>query len=109
MIWADVAIADMGDRPECVHRAYLDPDEDWNGWMRPWFTKDEVERMGTWLPEFDDGLVYDAEEDTFTTTYDPDMPEVYQGADVDGMHLYPVGSGSWMWELVENCCTTTAM
>lgn len=26
-----VAIADLEDRPECVHRAYLDPAEEWNG------------------------------------------------------------------------------
>ena len=32
-----VAIADLEDRPECVHAAYLDPAEEWNGWACPYF------------------------------------------------------------------------
>lgn len=52
-----VAIADLEDRPECVHAAYLDPAEEWNGWACPYFERAEVERMAAWLPEFDDSLV----------------------------------------------------
>lgn len=51
--------------------------------------------MTTWLTEFDDGFVYDDTTDTFTTTYDPDAPESFTGTDIDGMHLYPIGNGSW--------------
>ncbi len=99
--WHTVAIADLESRPECAHRAYLDPEEEWNGWACPCFEKSEVEHMAAWLPEFGDGLVYSAEEDTFTTTYDPDLPEAFQGEDVDGMHLYPIGKGSWIWVIVD--------
>lgn len=99
--WQTVAIADLEPRSECAHRAYLDPKEEWNGWACPYFEKSEVERMAAWLPEFDDGLVYSAEDDTFTTTYDPDLPEVFKGEDVDGMHLYPIGAGSWIWVIVD--------
>ncbi len=99
--WYHVAIADLESHPGYVHRAYLDPEDTWNGWACPYFEKYEVERMAAWLPEFDDGLVYDEAADTFTTTYDPDAPESFTGTDIDGMHLYPIGSGSWTWLIVE--------
>ncbi|WP_343006045.1 MULTISPECIES: hypothetical protein [unclassified Collinsella] len=99
--WHTVAIADLESRPECAHRAYLDPEEEWNGWACPYFEKSEVERMAAWLLEFDDGLVYSTEDDTFTTTYDPDLPEAFKGEDVGGMHLYPIGAGSWIWVIVD--------
>ncbi|EHF02183.1 hypothetical protein HMPREF1008_00889 [Olsenella sp. oral taxon 809 str. F0356] len=99
--WHNVAITDLKNRPECIHRAYLDPDDHWNGWACPYFEKAEVERMLAWLPEFDDSLVYNPEGDTFTTTYDPDNPEAFSGVDIDGMHLYPIGNGSWTWVIVE--------
>ena len=101
MQWAHVAIADLESRPGCVHRAYLDPNDTWNGWACPYFEKPEVERMSAWLSEFDDSLVYDEATDTFTTTYDPDAPESFIGTDIDGMHLYPIGNGSWMWSILE--------
>lgn len=96
-----VAIADLEDRPECVHRAYLDPAEEWNGWARPYFERAEVERMAAWLPEFDDSLVYDEEADAFRTTYDSDLTETFPGTDIDGRHLYPIGAGSWTWVMVD--------
>ena len=100
--WHSVAIADLESRPECIHRAYLDPEEEWNGWACPYFEKPEVKRTAAWLPEFDDGLKYDEATDTFTTTYDPDAPESFTGVDIDGMHLYPIGSGSWTWSIVDS-------
>ena len=99
--WTHVAIADLESRPECVYRAYLDPVETWNGWACPYFEKLGVDRMFAWLPEFDDALVYDKATDTFTTTYNPDASESFTGTDVDGMHLYPIGNGSWTWSIVE--------
>ncbi|MDI9590835.1 MAG: hypothetical protein QM302_07360 [Acidobacteriota bacterium] len=100
--WYRVAIADLEDRPECVHRAYLDPDDTWNGWACPYFEKAETERMNDWLPDLDDGLDYSADKDAFTTRYyDPDAVETFMGTDIDGMHLYPIGYGSWTWSIVE--------
>lgn len=101
MQWTYVAIFDLESRPECVHRAYLDPEETWNGWACPSLEKPEVERMAVWLPDFDDGLVFDETTDTFTTTYDPDASESFAGTEIDGMHLYPIGNGSWTWTTVE--------
>ena len=67
----------------------------------PYFEKPEVERISAWLPEFDDNLVYDETTHTFTTAYDPDAPESFTGTDIDGMHLYPIGNGSWTWLVLE--------
>lgn len=100
--WHNVAIADIESRPECVHCAYLDPEEEWNGWACPYFERSEVERMAAWLPEFDESLVYDEATDAFTTTYDPDAPESFTGTDIDGMHLYPIGNGSWTWAIIDS-------
>ena len=30
--WHTVAISDLESRSECAHRAYLNPEETWNGW-----------------------------------------------------------------------------
>ena len=107
LAWYHVAIADLEGRPECVHRAYLDPDDTWNGWACPYFEKAEAERMNEWLPELDDGLDYSADTDAFTTRYDPDAIETFTGTDIDGMHLYPIGYGSWTWSIVEGKPATT--
>lgn len=67
----------------------------------PYFEEPEVERMSAWLPEFDDSLAYDKATNAFTTTYDPDALESFIGTDIDGMHLYPIGNGSWTWSILE--------
>lgn len=41
--WRIVAIANLQFRFECVHRAYLDPEDTWNAWACPYFEKPEVE------------------------------------------------------------------
>ncbi len=58
--------------------------------------------MTEWLPEFDDGLVYNEEADTFISTYDPDAPEIFPAIEIDGMTLYPIGNGSWTWVIVDS-------
>ena len=106
MLWTHVAISDLESRPERIHRAYLDPDDTWNGRACPYFEKSEVERMSAWLAEFDDGLVYDKEADAFTSTYDPDVLEVFPATEIDNMTLYPIGNGSWTWAIVDSAPTS---
>ena len=101
LAWHNVAIADLESRHECIHRAYLNSEETWNGWACPYFEKPEVKRISAWLPEFEDSLVYDETTDTFTTTYACDAPEFFIGTDIDGMHLYPIGNGSWTWAIID--------
>ena len=98
--WHTVIVADLEECPECIHRAYLDPETNWNGWACPYFEKSEVIRMNAWLPQFDDGLVFSDSDDSFTTTYDQDCPEVFPASVVDGMKLYPIGYGSWTWRII---------
>lgn len=43
--WYHVTIADLEDRSECIHRAYLDPEDTWNGWACPCFGKAEAGLM----------------------------------------------------------------
>lgn len=95
MEWKNVAITEQS------HIAYLDSDEHWNGFARPWFTMEEALKMNEWLSDFDDSIVYDEERDLFYTTYDPEYREEFVGRDIDGYHLYPIGNGSWMWMLEE--------
>lgn len=106
--WHNVAIADLESRPECVHRAYPDLEEERNGWACSYFEKQEVERVAAWLLEFDDGLEYDETTDTYNTTYDPDAPESFTGADIDGIHPYPIGNGSWAWTIVGDSAEESA-
>lgn len=98
--WMYVAIDGLQDRPECVHRAYVDCDQDWNGWTCPYFKPHEVDRMQAWLPEFGDSFEYDPVQDAYCTTYDPTCVERFTGIDVEGKHLYPIGLGSWCWRVV---------
>lgn len=99
--WHRVAIAGMEGLPECIHRAYLDPAIEWNGWACPFFEKSEVLRMNVWLTTLDDGLEYSSDNDSFATTYDSDNREVFAASEIDGMKLYPVGYGSWTWCIVD--------
>ena len=97
MRWTNVTIADMG-APEAVHRAYVDPNDRWNGWLCPWFEFDEVESMNEWLPKTSGEILdYDGETDAFICTNGAEDLEVFVGKDIDGMHLYPIGNGSWIW------------
>lgn len=93
---AKVRISDV----EHAHTAYLDDNERWNGWLQPYFTKEECLAMNEWLKSDFDGdiLEYGEKYDTFTTMV---YGEVFQGVDIDGMHLYPIGNGCWTWELSE--------
>ena len=93
MEWRNVRIDDMP-----AHRAYLDPEERWNGWACPWFEFDEVMKMNEWLPTIqDERITYDAETDTFTVSDGYEITEEVSGKDIDGMHLYPIGNGIWIW------------
>lgn len=93
--WHKVQIADFP-----AHRAYMDPDERWNGWACPWFTFEEAVLMNAWLPEIDgEVLRYDSKEDAFSCMEDGEETEAFRGEEVDGMHLYPIGRGIWIWSL----------
>ena len=95
-------MADLEDRFECTHRAYLNPEETRYGWACPCFERSEAERMNNWLPNLDNGLDYNPTTDAFTTRYDPDAIETFKGIDINDLHLYPIDNGSWMWYIVKD-------
>lgn len=100
MRWGRVSIDGVVDMPEAIHEAYYSDGDRWNGFVCPYFPKEEVEKMNTWLAEFGDGLAYVPDDDAFVTMGDPDCIETFSGVDIDGHHLYPIGNGSWVWENV---------
>lgn len=101
--WMNVSMTDLENNPECAHRAYVDDEKDWNGWLCPLFKKSEVARMTPWLRQSDVRLLFDDTTDKFVAIVDSEATETFGGIDIDGMHLYPIGYGSWMW--VESTCS----
>lgn len=100
--WHIVAISDFVNDKTCQHKAYLDPKEEWNGWACPYFEKEEVERMRPWLKKLNEALTYDEANDEYTVStedYSEDN-ECFKGIDINNCHLYPIGNGSWVWEMV---------
>lgn len=100
MIWTKVSIDGTVSVP-----AYLDPNDRWNGFARPFFRKEDVLLIQSMLGSIggNEAVKYDADEDAFVVNsacgeeYDEDYDEWFYGTDIDGMHLYPIGAGSWVW------------
>ena len=91
--WAKVAIDDTKSIT-----AYLNPDNRWNGFARPYFRKEDARLINDVLEAIgDEQLVYDERYDRFDLFDGRDRIEWYYGVDIDGMHLYPIGAGSWVW------------
>lgn len=74
----------------------------WNGWACPYFTKkvaDEIMRVNN---ESYCGVAYqiryDEKQDAFIQEEGYDEPYVIKGIDIDGMHLYPIGTMNWIWD-----------
>lgn len=98
--WGWVAMTDFVERPEAYLLAYIPVEDRDDGFAAPYFTKQEVERMNQWLDEYGDSLGYDEGEDEFFTTADPSIEERFRGVDIDGNHLYPIGTYTWLWERI---------
>jgi hypothetical protein len=83
--------------------------EEWNGWNCPYFTFEQSNKVleahkdakaydGNKLNAF-----YDTEKDAFCFELDAgDHIEEFYSVEIEGKKLYPKGSGSWIWEEVEN-------
>ena len=73
----------------------------WNGWAKPWFTKEVGFEIMKAMSTDDYPIKYNAETDTFEYYGDPEYPpEEFKGKDIDGKHLYPIGNMSWVWDNV---------
>jgi hypothetical protein len=70
--------------------------EKWNGWAMPYFIKEVADQLH---------VEYLIEQDAYHAPFDKSEElEMFKGIDklVDGqiIHLYPIGAGSWCWEVV---------
>jgi len=77
--------------------AYVDKSVRWNGWLCPYFTRGEAERV---VDALQIG-VYDAERDAFVVQDEDGQPyEAFERTALtaeDGSALYAVGAYSWSW------------
>lgn len=94
--WTNVSIDGLVSTP-----AYVDDDELWNGWLCPYFKAEDIHLIQEMLDAIGEGefIEYNADEDAYVVhvAFDEDAEDWYVGKDVDGMHLYPIGAGSWVW------------
>lgn len=82
---------------EAVFDGYTDGSH-WNGWACPWFTKkvaDEIMRISKNKGYY---VYYDQNSDTYMYYVDDDNNDEFQGNDIDGLHLYPIGNACWVWD-----------
>lgn len=95
MIFTKVVIDESASIP-----AYVDPNDRWNGFACPYFRKEDVRLINDMLSEFGstEHIEYDADNDSFVC-FNESKAEIerFAGEDIDGMHLYPIGAGSWVW------------
>ena len=98
--WTNVSIDELVSIP-----AYVDDNERWNGWLDPCFKAEDVHLIQETLDLIGEGefIEYDADEDAFVVhvAVEEGAEEWFYGKDVDGMHLYPIGAGCWIWGEME--------
>ena len=77
-----------------VFDCYLDPaDEGWKGWLRPLFTRKQVEALMTDMPGR-----YDADTGSFVMLFEHCDPEYYEAITIGGVRYWAIGAGCWMWD-----------
>lgn len=71
--------------------------EEWNGWACPYFTLEEGQKI--LRAHNSNGLkgMFDKIADQFVFE-NVDENEFYPAIIEDGVKLYPIGNGSWIWE-----------
>lgn len=75
--------------------------ESWNGWACPYFTFEEGQKIlqahnsgeaKGWFDDRGDQFVFEIQ----------DEKEVCPAVEENGVKLYPIGSGSWIWEEIND-------
>jgi hypothetical protein len=82
--------------------------EEWNGWACPYFTFEQAQKVAEAFNEgerFEGDKVkarYNVEQDAFCFFFESSgESDDFPSLEVDGLKLYPVGAGCWIWEEVE--------
>lgn len=86
---------------EAIFEGYTDG-RHWNGWACPYFTKkvaDDIMHVNNKLNDEEYHMHYNAETDTFSRTSGfEEIEDEFQGVDINGLHLYPIGTMCWIWD-----------
>lgn len=92
--WMQVTI----DGCELGVTAWVDTEDTWNGFLKPYFPDSAHVNINELLEEVgaEDKLTFDPDKDEFICG-----EETFHGVEVDGMWLYPIGAGSWIWTEAE--------
>lgn len=90
--------------PEHVFDCYLDPSVDWNGWAKPYFPADQIEKMSESYSGKDAFDLFDlVDKEVHTKTVDEDIVDKWGTEEVetvDGkLTLFAVGTGAWIWQI----------
>lgn len=84
---------------DAVWEGYTDG-KHWNGWACPYFTKevaDDIMRINN-ADNNGTEMYYVPTTDTYVRTWDDGNDEEFDGIDINGMHLYPIGNMCWIWD-----------
>lgn len=79
----------------------------WNGWAMPHFPLDVGLKMAEDMNAVttEEKLVYHPETDSFileVSYIDKEEWESFKGELIDGEMFYPIGNGSWIWDVAED-------
>lgn len=81
-----------------------DPSENWNGWARPYFTREETKRILEELRENEDIIKWEILQSNAVLVYDnpaihdtDGKPSIWIGEEINGKIYFPIGAGAWTW------------
>lgn len=75
--------------------------EEWNGWACPYFTFEQSQRILEAHRERGIKAWYDEDSDQFAFDLNQtgqDDIDAFPPIELEGLKLYPIGSGCWIWE-----------
>ena len=101
MRWMQVTI----DGCERTARALADPEDTWNGFIKPWFPLSAFGEINAMLDDAGTGerLLYEMRvvderiERTAVVRRDGETVERFGAKRIDGLLLFPIGAGEWTW------------
>ena len=92
--WMRVTI----DGCERTTKALVDPEDTWNGFLKPWFPLSAFGAINDMLDECGTGESLWYEYDHMAVVgRDGEVAERFHGKKSEGMWLYPIGAGGWVW------------
>lgn len=76
--------------------------ENWNGFACPYFTFDQAKRIVDAWPETGGTASYVSGGDEFIFQMSDGARDSFGPVEIEGMKLYPIGNGSWIWDEQES-------